>query len=146
MNSSMNKILSTKAFFISHFLILLISLLYLALFYYVLYGDQLVSNPLTKYRAVTTKPTSLMLELTNPDDELWLFEKSHVVSGRTNPKATVIISNQNQNFGLQADSSGEFSKVVDLSKGLNEIEVAVFDELGNTKTDLRTIYYSEEKL
>lgn len=142
----MNKVLSTKAFIISHFTILVLSLIFLGGFYYVLNVDQINDTPIKDYLPVTLKPVSFNLDVTNPDDELLVFDKSLVISGKTAPRASVIISFADQNAGLAADGNGEFSKVVVLNKGVNEISIAAFDSSGNTKNVSRTIYFSEEKL
>ena len=142
----MNKVLSTKTFIISHLALLVLSLIFLGGFYYILNADQFNNTPIKDYLPVTTKPVSFNLDITNPDDELLVFDKSLVISGKTSPRASIIISFADQNSGLQADGNGEFSKVVVLNKGANEILIAAFDSSGNTKTVSRTIYYSEEKL
>ncbi len=142
----MNKVLSLKAFILSNLIILILSLIFLAGFYYILNSDQFKASPIKSYLPVTNKPISLNLDITNPDDELLVFDKSQVISGKTAPKATVIISIANINQGMQADTNGEFSKVIVLNKGLNEITIGVFDNSGNSKTVSRTIYYSEDKL
>lgn len=142
----MNKVLSLKTFFFSSFTILLLGLVFLGGFYFIVNGDQINKPILKGYLPVTTKPTSFILEITNPDDELLVFDKSQVISGKTSPRATVIISSGESNMGLQADIKGEFSKVFVLSKGLNEISIAAFNSSGNSKVVSRTIYYSEEKI
>lgn len=142
----MNKVLSTKIFIVAQALILVLGLIFLGGLYFILNSEQYNKTPLQNYRPVTREPVSFNLEITNPDDEILVFDKSLIVSGRTSSKATIIISNLDQNMGLQADSNGEFSKVVDLTNGENEIEIAAFDENGNTKSFSRTIFYSEEKI
>lgn len=142
----MDKILSQKVFMVSSFLILLISLIFLSCVYYVLNKDQLTASVFQNYRPVTTKPVSFSLDITSPDDETLVFDKSIVISGKTSPKSTVIISSDDINLGLQVGSNGEFSQVLELSKGLNNFDIAAFDDKGNSKQISRTIYYSEEKL
>ncbi|MBI3486331.1 hypothetical protein HY025_05340 [Candidatus Daviesbacteria bacterium] len=142
----MDKTLSPKTFIISHLLILLLSLNFLVGLYYILNKDQLSASVFQNYRPVTIKPVSFSMDVTSPDDETLVFDKSIVISGKTSPKATVIISSDDSNLGLQANGSGEFSQVIELSKGLNNFTIAAFDEKGNTKQVTRTIFYSEDKL
>ena len=142
----MKCILSTKQFILSNLTILILSLIFLGGLYFVLYSDKFNDTLIKQYLPVTTKPISFNLDITNPDDELLVFDKSQVISGKTGPRTNVIISLSEQNIGLQANGNGEFSKVIVLSKGLNEITIAAFDSEGNSKTVSRTIYYSEEKL
>lgn len=141
----MDKVLSTKAFIISQILILLISLIFLGGLYFVLYWDRFVPESLQSYIPVTTKPVSFSLEVTTPDDEVYVTEKDLLITGRTLPYSTIVISNADNNLGLVADSRGEFSKVVELSEGLNEIIVGGFDEKGNSDTATRTVYFSPEE-
>ncbi len=140
----MDKVLSTKAFIISQILILLISLIFIGGLYSVLYWDRFIPQPLQSYIPVTTKPASFSLEITAPDDEVFVTEKDILITGTSLPYATIIISNGDNNLGLVADAHGEFSKVVELSEGLNEIVVGGFDEKGNSDTQTRTVFFSLE--
>ncbi len=142
----MDKVLSTKMFVISQLLILLISLLFLGALFWVLYWDKFIPAPLSGYIPVTTKPASFSLEITAPDDEVFVTEKDILITGTSLPYATIIISNGDNNLGLSADSRGEFSKVVELNEGLNEIVVGGFDEKGNSDTQTRTVYYSQDEV
>lgn len=101
---------------------------------------------LTNSGPITQAPVSFDLEVQNPDNELLTYDKSILVSGKTSPNATVIISNADNDLALSANQSGDFSQVVTLSAGLNRISVNAFDEIGNTKQVTRTIFYSEEQI
>jgi len=98
------------------------------------------------YVPVSTSPKSMKIELQNPDDELLVFDKTVVVSGKTSPKAAIVITNGQSHVGTDADTGGHFQKVVDLTPGVNQIIVQAYDTEGNTKSDSRMVYYSEEKL
>lgn len=143
--------ISTKTFIITHILLLIFGLgIFLGLAYY-LNGSFLIcckQSEFEKYIPVTKKPSSLSLNLTNPDEELLVFNKSLIVSGSTSENTTVIIANvtTKQTIGVETNQKGDFSKVVYLDKGLNELIVAAFDLQGNFKTEERTIFYAEEKL
>lgn len=143
------KELSTQAFIVSHFLIFLVSLIFLGGLYYMLYDVELPFAPksiIKNYRPVTTTPSSFNLELNNPEPDLLVFDSSIVISGKTSPQSSVIISVNEADLALQSNSNGDFSKVVALLPGLNRITVDAFDSQGNTKEVVRLIYYSEEKL
>lgn len=134
--------LSFKQFIISQLLILIIGSLIIGALGYLLKEERVD----WKDRGpVTRKPISFNLELNNPEDESLVFEKSLVVSGKTSPKATVLISAQST-IGLEANGKGEFYKVVDLSPGVNVITVEAFDQDGSQKTAKRVVYFSEEKI
>lgn len=101
---------------------------------------------LDNYTPVSQIPTSMHLDINNPEDELLTFDKTINISGKTSPKSSVVISNGDLNWAVDADEEGEFSKVVDLKPGINPLIIYAFDPQGNNKTESRTIYYSEEKI
>lgn len=142
----MNHILSTKQFIISHLVLLLLSLTFLGGMYYILNESDFKANLVRDYRPVTTKHLSFNFELSNPEDELLVFEKTVLVSGKTAPRATIIITSDIDTIATSANNLGEFSKVINLSKGLNNLTIVGFDESGNSKQEIRTIFYSEEKI
>lgn len=98
------------------------------------------------YIPVSQEPTSMHLEIKNPSDEILTFDKTINISGKTSPKSSVVISNGSLNWGLDANEGGEFSKVIDLKPGINEIIIYAFDSQGNNKTESRLVYMSEEKI
>lgn len=137
--------LSAKTFFISQFFILIAGLIFTAgLYYFLNSGNKLddwqMRGPLTQ------TPKSLNLEISNPDDSLVVFNKNLVVSGRTSPNTSVIISNNGSDLALESNKKGDFSKIINLDSGVNQISVTSIDLTGNSKALERTIYYSEEKL
>lgn len=142
---SIDRQLSFKTFLISHFLILTVSIAFISLLAWILYkdNDQLNSQ---KYNPVTREPISFSLEINNPNDNLLVFDSSIVVSGKTDPLSTILITQNDQTVGVEADSQGNFTKVVTLSVGVNNIYLTAFDTTGSAKQVTRTVYYSEEKL
>ncbi len=143
--SLLNTPLSLKAFIISQTLILTISLLFLGGFYYYLNKDTGL-NDWKNRGPVTTRLASLSLDILNPEDDFLTFEKSVVVSGRTMARATVVIINNETPEILEANTKGEFSKVIDLETGPNQLTITAFDVVGNNKSVAKTIYYNEEKI
>ncbi len=144
--SFMSKPLSTKNFVLSLIIIVVVSLTGTYFFHQYLYGDSLNLKDLKNYNPVSRKPISFNVEVTNPEDELLTFDKTTIVSGRTISKAVVLISNNGNDYATVANDNGEFSKVINLDKGSNDITVNVFDSFGNSKTINRSIYYSEEQI
>jgi hypothetical protein len=137
--------LSTKTFIISHTIIFLSGLIFFGGLYYILYQEKF-QPPQADYNPVTKEPVSLFLEVTAPEDEGLVYEDNIIISGKTGPDATVIISGQETDAGLQASKQGEFNKVFQLSPGPNIVEITAFDSEGNSKTVTRSIYYSKEKI
>lgn len=137
--------LSFKTFLISHLGILLAGLIFLGSIYYILYFDK---NPLNlqNYNPVTKQSISFDLEVNSPEDNSLVFEPSIVVSGKTDPLSTVIISNNQKNVGMEADNNGSFTKVITLDSGVNYLSISAFDPKGNIKTEQLTVYYSQDTL
>lgn len=138
-------VLSTKAFIISHTIILLSALLFFAGLYYILYQDKFTLSP-SNYIPVTKEPVSLFLEVGTPEDDILVYEDNVLVTGRTGPDSPVIISTQNTVTGFQSGRDGQFSKVIELSQGPNDVEITAFDDEGNLKTVTKQVFYSEEEL
>lgn len=137
---------SMKIFLAAVALILLIGLSAGGYIYYLNYYNPKREENAFEKGPVTSLPSKFNLELTNPDDNLLVFDKSVVISGNTSPNATILISSESKNIGFEASSSGDFSKVFDLSPGLNELVIAAFDKDGNNKEIKRNVFYSEEKI
>ena len=142
----MNKIISAKTFILSHLALLIIGLTFFISLSIYLNPDYFKAKNLKDYLPVTTKPISFNLDINNPEDELLLFENSTLISGKTSPNATVVISSEDFDIGMQTNNQGEFSKLIELSEGINLIQITAFDQNGNSKEAIRTIYYSKEKL
>lgn len=141
--------LSFTAFLASHLLIFLIALGVLGWVYYMLYDINLPlgGKSITEtYKPVTSAPISFNLDLNNPEDNALVFDKTIVVSGKTSPNSTVIISVNETESATESNSRGDFSKVLVLVPGLNRVTVDAFDSQGNTKQVQRLVYFSEEKL
>lgn len=145
----MEKLLSTKQFIISHFLIFITGLFFISAVYLILNPEvlnKLDEKNLINYIPVTRKSANLFLEINNPEDNLVVFEKSLVVSGKTIPNAPVVISTDTQDFATQANNLGEFSKVIELGLELNNITIVAFNLEGSNQQTQKTIYYSQKEL
>jgi hypothetical protein len=145
----MDKELSKKAFTLSISAILIISLIFLGGVYYLL-NPEIINGFLHKnqnlsYTPVTKEPISFNLEINNPDDYIVTSSKTTVISGKTSPGTVIIINNGSQTVGGEVNSKGEFSKVINLTPGLNQITINAFDNSGDQKTETRDIYMGEEK-
>lgn len=139
--------ISTKNFIISQFLLFVLCLSFFLGIYIYLNKDNPKVN-FKNYYPVTRKPTSLSLEINNPDDEIIVYDKNLVISGSTEPFTTLVISNLalDENIGLEANQKGEFSKIIPLEIGVNILKLTAFDSSGNSKEETLTIYYTQEKI
>jgi hypothetical protein len=143
--------ISTKTFLLSHIVLLIFGLIFLFGLSYILNDGKLFcckTDALQNYLPVTKKPSSIELNITGPDDEQLLYEKSIIFKGKTTPLAILLLTNLStgENLGFEASNKGDFSKVVTLKDGLNEFTITAFDSEGNKKSEIRTVYYSVEKL
>lgn len=143
--------ISTTTFIFSHLTMLILGLIFIFGLYLFLNDGKVFpngANDLLSYQPVTKKPISLSLEIKNPEDELIVSDKNIIVSGSSGSFAAIVILNTQtgENLGFEADSEGEFSKVINLEEGLNELTITAFDKSGNSKSQSRTVYYTEEKL
>lgn len=144
-SNSQKHSLSFSQFLLSQILILILGLAFLGGLYYILNPDSF--KKIDKYGGpVTTAPISLYLEVNNPEDDSLVFDQSIIVSGKTTANATVVLSSSDFDLAMEANSFGEFSKVFPLSIGVNSIQITVFDSAGNSKSTVRNVYYSEEKI
>lgn len=104
------------------------------------------TTSLQNFSPVTQEPVSLTLNLSSPDDNSLVFSEDLLIQGKASPKTVVILSTNTQDYLLEPNKQGDFSITVKLQEGLNLLSVNAFDNLGNNKSENKTIYYSEEKI
>lgn len=140
--------LSTKTSFIILFLVSLISLIFLGTIYYILniQGATEAKTYLSNTKAVTSEPTTLNLNLLEPDDDLLTFKSSVLISGKTLPFMDVLISSSSLDKVIKSKADGSFSMEISLDEGVNIVTILVFDSSAEQKSTSRTIYYSKEKI
>lgn len=145
----MTKRISAKTFILSQILILTVGLVLIGALYLFVNSD----NPAQKnnfisqlQNPITKPPTSLALDLNQPEDESLTFKSTTVISGKTAPNTLVLVSSQSRDLTLKSDESGAFSTSFDLEAGVNDITVVVFSQNGQPSKVEKTVYYSKEKL
>ncbi len=107
--------LTTKQFILSHFLILTVSLIFLAGLYYILNIEHQKPKNLFLNGPVTTLPKSLMLSLDQPEDNSLSYSSSAIVSGKTGLSKDVLISTDTDDFVITSGRDGSFSTVLNLT-------------------------------
>ena len=95
---------------------------------------------------VTREPSSLILELNTPDDNLLTFDSSLLISGKTQGNTEVLITSLDLDLVTKSRPDGNFSATFSLTEGLNEIKIIPVNTKGEQKEIDRTIYYSKEKI
>ncbi|MEM4308771.1 MAG: S8 family serine peptidase [Thermoplasmata archaeon] len=93
-------------------------------------AEDMAGNKVTVKRTVTVDTTVPTITVASPADASYLGDKSVVVSGTTEPSATLKV---NGNL-VQVSSSGSFSAEITLAEGTNEILFFAEDVAHNTYT------------
>jgi hypothetical protein len=86
------------------------------------------------------------LVITAPEDETLTNQNTITVTGKTFVNATVVITFEDDQLVVLADSSGLFSASVDLIAGYNVINVTAFDANGSEANQMLTVTYSTAKI
>lgn len=90
--------------------------------------------------------SSSFLTLENPQNEAIFSEDEITVSGKTTPKALVVIISPTDEETIEADDKGGFEAKIALEEGANEISVTAYNEDDQEETESITVYYSEEEI
>lgn len=141
----MGKKLSTKTFLLSMVVVFLLGLGSIVGVYLIV-NPKNNNNPLISEGPVTSEPVSLILNLTSPDDNTLVFDSDLLIQGQVSKGSFVLLSLNEEDQILDTSDKGDLSKTIKLEDGVNKIMVTVFDNLGNSKTEKRTVFYSTEKI
>ncbi len=130
------------------FIMVLIGLLVAGALFYFYQSTKSVSPSTTGIiNRITPTPTpkpKIYLSLNQPADEAVVGNKTLVISGKTNPDATLIIITTSDQQVIQPSSQGDFSTTLTLNDGQNLIEIHSILPGGETIVTRRTITYSTE--
>lgn len=141
----MNKILPTSVFVTSQIFILIVGLIFLGGLYFVL-NPRIEKLDWKTQGPITSAPSSFSFDLATPEEDLLTFEKNIVISGKTAPKAVVVVTNNNETNAFEANILGNFSKVIELDLGINHLVITAFDDHGDSKSFERNVYFTEERI
>ena len=142
----LTKKLSNTTFFVSQIFILIFALIFLGVLHYVVNIQYVKSNKYALRGPVTTAPTILTLEITNPDDNLIIFDSPYLITGKASPKATILISSETEDMIVSAKTDGSFSINFPLIEGPNKISIIAFNQKGEERSIERIVYFSKEKI
>ncbi len=140
----MGKELSSKVFIIAISLIFLTGLAGIGALYFYINKDQYDTT--FTYNPISKEPTSYTLTINAPEDNTLVQDGSVIVSGKTAPFATIIVVNGEQTTGFEAQGTGDFSKIITLSEGVNILQITAFDKEGTIKTATKYVYFTKDKL
>lgn len=147
--SFIEKQVSKQTFYLTHLALLVFGLVFCLGMAYVLNDNSFwpkVSNNISSFQTITKAPTSFNLDVNSPEDNFLSFKNTVLISGKTSPTATVVISTNSQDVVTEASNFGNFSQAVNLDPGQNDIAINSFDSQGNTKSKTLSVFYSEETL
>lgn len=142
----LHKKLPFKHFILSQIVILFAGLIFVAVLYYILNIQYQPNKKLFDMGPVTTAPKSLRLDLDQPQADSIFYNSSITISGKTNPGNTVLISTDSDDLVIKTKGDGSFTTNWDLDEGVNNFTIVSFDISGESKSEQRTVYYSEEKI
>jgi len=92
-------------------------------------SDNETSNP--QANQTTPTPISQSLTIDNPTEDFISNQEKITVTGKATPEATVVITYEEGEKILTADSGGLFSVEITLIGGANEIKISAFESDGN---------------
>lgn len=142
----MNRPLSAKAFMISQLVILLIGLSFIGGLHYLLNVQYQSHSPAFLTNPVTSAPKSLILQVSDPDDDSLVFKSRLLLSGKTLPNLAILISTGETSQVITSLADGRFSSSINLKEGPNKISLTVFSPVGEEKTVVKNVYYSLEQI
>lgn len=85
------------------------------------------------------------INLTSPENGIITNDKEIEISGKTNRKATIILSQDNNDLIIPLKSDGSFSTKSTLVSGPNSLIVTAIDENDNVSQESRIVIYEEQK-
>ena len=99
-----------------------------------------------KIPSPTPVSSQLNLLITSPEDNSIINKEKINVSGKTSPKATVVILYGEGEKIIEADENGNFTSEITLVGGANEITVSAYDQDGNEATKTLNLVYSTAEI
>jgi len=110
-------------------------------------GDIITPSPVSAVGTSTPTPSSPQTEsVTAPVDEQLSPASTVTVTGTTGSKMTVVITAEDNQQIVAADSTGVFSAIVPLEGGYNLVTVTAVDASGKQTSRELTIGYTTAKL
>ncbi len=91
-------------------------------------------------------PEIINLEITSPKDQFLSPNKTVEIQGKSKPGSTILLSSDTDNKIKEASGDGIFADKLDLTEGINNIQITALDENGEYITKELTVYYTSEQL
>lgn len=115
-------------------------------FYFYQSTKAIPANEIKTVRVNPPTPTTapVLLAVDSPQDTSVTDSKTVTISGRTDPKATVIISTDASDQVITPASTGSFSTTVTVDNGENNIHILAIGPQGQEMEKVITVTYSTE--
>jgi len=101
------------------------------------------NRPLTNITKPTPKST-FFLSLAEPRDEEVSNKRVITVSGKTEPKVTLLIYTQDSEETAISSNDGSFSTTIAIAGGVNKLSVTAASPNGEIQTIVRTVSFTSE--
>lgn len=102
--------------------------------------------PSVEAPSAPTPPPALLLEITEPENNLVVNKNKITVSGKADAKTTIAILAEDFEDLLLTDEEGVFSSEVPLTGGANEIKIIAINKSGEKEEKVITIVYTTAKI
>lgn len=91
---------------------------------------------------ITAGASSLSLSITSPDDESVTTIEKITIEGKTDPKAIIIVSDENDETVVTPNNDGSFTSKVTLTPEENQIVITSYKD-GQIETAKRLVVYDK---
>jgi len=87
-----------------------------------------------------------LLTITSPDNNYLSNSEKIIITGKTDPNMNVLLVYEEGEKIIVSDNNGDFSGDITLIGGQNQINVSVFDNIGNQTNKIINIVYSTAEI
>lgn len=94
----------------------------------------------------TAESSEISLTIYSPEDNFLTDQEEIEISGKTASQAVVVIIYPEGEKILEADENGDFSTMITLDGGDNEIEITAYDQGGSEIKKTLTVVYSTAEI
>ena len=98
----------------------------------------------TELTPTPTPNSSFFLLVNDPKDESIVNKKTITITGKTDPKATVVILTSSDQEIIQPSKQGDFNTTIAIGNGVNYIKIQAISPTGEVATVQRVIAYTTE--
>lgn len=96
---------------------------------------------------ITTRvePPKASLIIAAPQDQMATTSAQIQIEGKTNPGSMVAVYSENNQETFEGDENGNFSGILALDEGPNEITFIAFDDENGEQSETRSVVYVKEE-